>query len=233
LERISPWDEPLEQVRGFILEEALAVFGGQGQVAANCNACPANAFTSQRPAWAGCYGMFYLAEAPAFHAAVEIAHRELGLGEPPSTMKTNPPWYGFWLESPLCEATIEFLLVLFDRIVNTQHRTAPHLEEFVAGLQASLQSGLPMYATLIPSGRLQGGHWKLDSHCRRCRAPRPLGDRICQVCGLAGEVCAGRTRKVQGNRPFSPLIRQLGASRLTAIIDQLHGADCLRNDNSI
>jgi hypothetical protein len=211
-------DEPIEQVRGFLVEEALAVFGGEGHVAATCGACPANAVSALRATWAGCYGMFYLADAAGFHAAVERALREAQTEEMPALVQTNPPWYGFWLQSPLLPTHAHSLKVILERVVRASPEAAPLLDEFLIGLSASLETQLPMYATLIPSGRLQDGRWRLDSHCRRCKAPRPLGDRMCQVCALPGEVCAGRTRMVQGERPYHPLIRQLGAERLSHLL---------------
>ncbi|MBW3596475.1 MAG: hypothetical protein KY475_04275, partial [Planctomycetes bacterium] len=47
---------------------------------------------------------------------------------------------------------------------------------------------------------------------------RPLRDPRCRVCGVRGEVCAGRTRKVQGRRPYHPLARQLGQHKLHELI---------------
>jgi hypothetical protein len=215
-----PIDGEWDQVQGFLLGEALSVFGGADFVAAACAACPANALARRRPVWAGCYGMFHLADAEAFHAAVDDS-----LGENPPGVairrvfyEAAPLWYGLWIDSPIIEEKARLLLALLTSVAQRAPDAAPSLDEFLDALRVSLETGLPMYARLIPAGRRLNGAWKLDPHCKRCGAPRTIGGGPCRVCGVRGEECAGRTRKVRGARPYAPLIKQLGADKLAWLI---------------
>jgi hypothetical protein len=212
----------LQHVRGFLLDETLAVFGGRDCVAAACDACPANASSLPQRGWAGCYGMFYLDDADAFHAAVEHALRDnpAGAAIRRSFHEASPLWYGFWIESPLIEERASRLLAVLTSVVERAPNAAPSLAEFLVALQVSLESRLPMYARLVPAGRRRNGAWKLDPHCKRCGAPRVLGGGPCGACGVRGEECAGRTRKVRGERPYAPLIKQLGAENLARLISE-------------
>jgi hypothetical protein len=217
-----PLAEPYEAALGFVIEEALAVFGGEAEVISACGACPANAAALVSPdALAGCYGMFYLAGAAALHEAVEdsIAGRQRNRDFEDAFPDWRPRWYGFWLTSPLSGPQMSLLIAILEEVHAKASSAAPGLGEFLRGLGVSRDRGLPLYVRLIPSGRQTGDQWKLDSHCRRCRAPRPLRDPKCRVCGVRGEVCAGRTRNIQGRRPYQPLIRQLGPQKLRELVE--------------
>jgi hypothetical protein len=212
----------LEQIGGFVLDEALSAFGGQDRIAAACESCPANVFARQHRTWAGCYGMFYLADPNTFHAAVDESIRDM---ETENYIRgafhnVSPLWYAIWIDSPITEDRGRILLGLLTHFVEQVSHAAPHLEVFLAALRVSLESGLAMYAKLIPAGRRRDGAWKLDPHCQRCKAPRTLGGGPCRVCGVRGHECAGRTRKVIGDRPYAPLIRQLGAARLARLVEE-------------
>jgi hypothetical protein len=224
----------LEQVRGFLLDEALSVFGGMDRVRATCGECPANALHKGKDLWAGCYGMFYLAEADRFHRGIEDSAQRIGAS---ATVRgafhnTSPLWYGFWIDAPIEEEQAHLLLAILTPVAEEAPSAALFLDEFLAGLRASLEAGLPMYAGFIPAGRLQDGAWKLDPHCKRCGAPRSLGGGACRVCGVRGEECAGRTRKIRGERPYAPLIRQLGATRLATLVEE-YNARGVRNRESL
>ncbi len=215
-----PLPGPLDEARGFIIEEALALFGGEPEVDALCGACPANVAEQAIPHLAGCYGMFHVADAAALHQTMRQAeatvnrHPELQSAFP----QTQPRWYGLWLEPQLDDAQKQWLALVLPLVFESAPHAAPGLEAFLGAVHASRRAGLPLFARLIPSGRLHDGAWKIDSHCKRCKAPRPLRDPACRVCGQTDDVCAGRTRKVRGERPFHCLTRQFGAERLQALV---------------
>ncbi len=216
-----PAGGPVEDVLGFVVKEALALFGEQSRIAALCKDCPANALENKaKDTFAGCYGMFYLADGERFRQAVDDAAASLGAGAVLRELfsETAPRWYGFWFDSMLNPSQMSLLAAVFERAALQAPDAARKLDEFLAALKISLQTSLPLYVRLIPTGRLYEGQWKLNPHCKRCRAPRPLRDPRCRVCGAVGDVCAGRTRKIQGHRPYTSLLRQLGVERLREII---------------
>jgi hypothetical protein len=211
-----------EQIRGFLLGEVLASFGGEQQVAAACEACSANVFARQQATWAGCYGMFHLADPKVFHGVVEDSLRRSQAEQQirAAFHCVSPAWYGFWIDSPITEERARIFLTLLGPVVKQFPESAPALDEFLVALQVSLEIGLPMYAKLIPAGRRRDGVWKLHPHCGRCGAPRTVGGGPCRVCGVRGHECAGRTRNVRGERPYGPLVRQLGAGRLARLVEE-------------
>ncbi|MBW3600503.1 MAG: hypothetical protein KY475_24970, partial [Planctomycetes bacterium] len=209
-----PITVPLEDVLGFLVEETLAVFGGEAEVEAACSDCPANAAARiTDDELAGCYGMFYLADAPAFHQAVEEAIAKLNIEHDVGRVLPNvqPRWYGFWLPTPssdgaqgsglffghkfcdvagdgpknnpdplalphcLSDPAKRVLVTILAHVHTNAPAVAPGLDQFLGGLRTSLDNRIPLYARLIPAGRRTGDAWKLNSHCRRCRAPvRPI-----------------------------------------------------------
>jgi hypothetical protein len=214
--------KPLDAICGFIIEQSLAYFGGEERVASQCDGCPANALARDRSSsLAGCYGMFYLADAELILSQVErlVACRSDNLEPTARFEKTQPAWYGLWISTPWCNAQIQELLAIFDAVFAETPHAAPGLGQFLLGLRVSQEVGLPMYARLLPAGTRLPHAWKIGSHCKKCKAARPLRDPECKVCGLRGDVCEGRTRKVHGSRPHYPLVRQLGAAQVQALTE--------------
>jgi hypothetical protein len=222
LQKLPAADTPLDQIYGFRIEETLAVFGGEAAVQRSCPTCPANALAiGAQPVLAGCYGVVYLDDPATFHAAIDEIAQRARLSEASESCfgAIRPRWYGLWLRERIDPATCELLLAIFEDAGEAASEAAPGLVELIAAVRVSLDTGLPLYTRLIPRGRRLQYGWKLDSHCKRCKAPRPISDPVCQVCGLRGDVCAGRTRKVRGSRPYYPLLRQIAPERVRALAE--------------
>src|SRR5690606_12022856 len=128
-----PLCDVLEEVRGFIVDEALALFGAESEIVALCSECPANVAGQATPTLAGCYGMFYSADAAAFHRVVSHAVEELNLDTElhHAFPHTNPWWYAFWITPQLNETQCQCLVKLFAAIAERTQHTAPGLNEFL------------------------------------------------------------------------------------------------------
>jgi hypothetical protein len=172
---------------GFRMEEALAIYGGEAALRANCTGCPANALQSVHPdSLAGCYGLLPLPDdATDFHRVIDAAC---------VLPVTKPTWYGLWLESPVASEQLPIL----QQVIAAG---APQ-SELLAGIHTAIRTGCRLHARLYPRGRVTGTDWMLAPHCPRCKASwssaRPA---VCQVCGYAGHPAADKKRKARGTRP--------------------------------
>jgi hypothetical protein len=194
---------------GFRIDEALAVYGGQGEVARACGACPANAQAEGDPAAiVGCFGFLPLpAEARPFHAAIERGITERSR----QVFDTSPRWYGLWLRSPLWAELLQDTWLILDAALADDLPCRSEMRELMNGLNAAFNAGARLHARLYPRGRVVGGRWLLAPHCPRCQAEWIGGaERRCAVCSYVGPPAPETKRLARGKRPYFPLDRLLG-----------------------
>jgi len=168
----------LDPPDGFRIDDALAIYGGLPAVETACGDCPANSTVgtnprpsespTDAPSLAGCYGCVALpSNEGVLHAATEraIATNRLVDEIVRLFLKTSPAWYGLWAASPLSAEQCRVLLPIVSALATDHAATDRQLAELHAGLQTSLEAGLPLHARLNPRGRVEGAWWRLARHC--------------------------------------------------------------------
>jgi hypothetical protein len=200
----------LDPPQAFRIDDALAIYGGQVQLEIACRGCPANALEKPVPSiLAGCYGHVPLApDQPQIHEAVERAIDKLELTRDiaQNFPRTNPSWYGLWIDSPLAGERLRAVHRLM---------TAVGLVDLADACRAAISARLPLHVRLYPRGRVEGGWWLLDPHCPKCHAP---WQSPCAVCGYAGRPAADKKRRARGARPYRPLERLLGPEQAAELL---------------
>ena len=201
----------IEPPDGFRVADALALYGGESAVVRACRGCPANSSPTDEPA--GCFGFVALApEAAAWHAAIEQAVDRLDIRTQIKGLfaATQPSWYGLWLTSPLSAEQLALI---------EQLAAAAGMEELFRGCRSARVAGLHMHVRLYPPGRIQGGWWRHEPHCSRCKAMWPgVGSRTCEVCGYAGHPAPDTKRRPRGRRPYVPLDHVIGAGQASGLL---------------
>lgn len=201
---------------GFKLAEVLALYGGQPAVEAACRHCPANAAENRQPGlWAGCFGIVPLPDMqtilePALQSALSQAESAGFYAQ--QFVRTEPVWYGLWLQSPLSSDRAAALSDTFQRAGLDQ--TSDAFAELLLGLQAAAKNGLPFHFLLYPPGRVEQGWWRRVPHCPRCQAPwSETTARHCSICEYRGAPAPDKKRRARGRRPYLALQRLLGEAK--------------------
>jgi hypothetical protein len=190
---------------GSRVAEALAIYGGEREVARACSTCPANAPSSPAGQWAGCFGFVVLPS-------------------PCNAIRRH------CLESPLARRSLESLASVAADQARGEETLKPAWDDFGAAIQVARERDLPMHVRLYPPGRVEGTWWKLAPHCPRCKAEWPTGSSPsaaegvpcialrCSVCGYVGHPAPDKKRRARGMRPYYPLDRLLGGEQAMAFM---------------
>lgn len=186
----SPVDYLLIPDRGFRVDDAFGPYGGVRVVIANCGNCPVNVDPIESPykRFAACHGeLKVVSDHPLFAPAVQQAIANHGLEDEVATRfpNTNPPWYGFWMRSPLLRPQAEVLLpVLDEALAKYEYGIVEGAEEFLEALSIVHAWGnVAMHVTLRPpESHDKIGFWGF--HCPVCKAPSPDAELRPQKPGL-------------------------------------------------
>lgn len=133
--------------------------------------------------------------------------------------RTNPRWYGWWLQSPLDAERCTALADVLHCATGLSANQIESLSDLRLGLQAAQQAGTRLFARVYPAGAIAGTQWQLARHCPRCYAEWALpGKATCAVCGHTGHPADEAKRKARGTRPYFPLARLLGQEQAAAFL---------------
>jgi hypothetical protein len=192
---------------GFLVDEALAMFGGLTAVEECCAACPANVmqpFMSSLPL-AGCHGLLPLPNCDRWE---EVARRG---------------WYQQCAKSPWQSGRVDALQVF--SLVAGQGE-APQREQlhFSAALDVCLQQAIPLHVRMFPAGRIEKRRWILPQMCVACGAPWEEKQAACRWCESTTATGGEMKRHIRGHRPFQPLSRFLPHEEAERILGELRGA---------
>ncbi len=222
-----------ENVRGFPVAEVLRLFGDEADVQSTCGACPANAIGKPNNAaqsveqggevWAGCYGWVRSQSescnlVDAFERAMDNRQFEFASNFNHATHV----WFRLWQTN--CWAGDQ--LVGLNRILWSVRANLGSADGFsdLANLhsaaQACLDKSLVLETELIPAGYSDGLHWRIESHCSRCRCELPDDARKCGECGREGLAVSATKRKVLGLRPYMLLKDILGIKETENLLAQ-------------
>ena len=207
---------------GFRIEEALAIYGGQSAVEANCRGCPVNALSgSDLAALAGCYGWVPLPIDPtSVYATVETAIDSLYGAESWATLfpVTRPRWFGLWL-SPLWAEHLLVAARVLEAAAVADRECRQALDELLLGLRTAYHADRSLHVRAYSGGRVEDNTWRLVMHCPQCSAPWPeKAARQCGVCDYAGAPAPDKKRLPRGQRPYFPLERLLGREQAAALL---------------
>ncbi len=91
------------------------------------------------------------------------------------------------------------------------------LADLSRGIEAAIVHRIPFHAESIPSGFVDGQHWTLPRHCRRCKAV--WNDKLgCLSCLELGQLQEVIKLKVIGIRPYLQLESMLGNARVKELL---------------
>jgi hypothetical protein len=186
--------------QGFRISEALAIYGGEAIVRDCCGNCPANAVAQfQQPSYAGCYGLFPVPEPrEAWLQRAQKCPRDNQLFTPAQFL-----WYGWWMQSPLNAAQIEYLARQFAAISSEAEFAANQaLRELTAALRICHELHLLLSVQLFPRGEIDGLWWNLRPHCEACHSEWLPGTSRCEMCGQTRFPASAKKRRVRGTRPY-------------------------------
>lgn len=182
--------------RGYRVEDAFEPYGGVEAALDQCGTCPVNVDFEEEPnkRLAGCHGEFKIvSDHPLFSPVVQEAIKNRGLENKVAERfpKTNPPWYGFWMRSPLLRPQAQVLLPLLDEVfAHYAYGVHEGEERFLEALNLVSATGIfPMHVTLLPPESSDKFGF-LGYHCPACKAPSPDGELPPQKTGLIRELPA-------------------------------------------
>jgi hypothetical protein len=215
----------------FAAADALALYGGEEVVQANCPSCPANAERSVDPrAWCGCYGILPLWEArEMFLTVFDTAVRFLGIKSRMCELFAQGtwcvPWHPMWLASPLqgeqLEVLEQSLAAMLDMISSNAEPYAAPIRALHRGVRTACEHSLPLHGQMFPAGEVVGRWWRHAPHCPRCQATWPAPQRYCNMCGWTGKFGTPPKRRARGTRPYRSLVEMVGETRAAEIIARL------------
>lgn len=207
--------------RGFASEEVLLAYGGREFVAQLCPACPSNILRGQPSSGlAGCFGMLVLDEALTSALTRLLQEKELQQQVTNHFLATTPAHWGLWTSDALTESQV----MVMQSVVGALATQSEHCEvnELLTALSLAREQASTIHLRLYPTGESDAHAWRLDPHCRRCKATMPERGRFCSVCLLEAHAEPPRRRKVRGGRPYVPLATFLGESGAQALLAR-HG----------
>lgn len=197
--------------RGFVSEEVLLAYGGREFVAQLCPTCPSN-ILRERPNsnLAGCFGMLVLDEALTSALNQLLQEEELEQQVAKHFLATTPAHWGLWTSEALNETQMMVLHSALSALaVRSEHC---EVTELLTALSLARACASAIHFRLYPAGESDAHAWRLDPHCRRCKATMPERGRFCSICRLEAHAEPSRRRKVRGGRPYVPLATFLGES---------------------
>ena len=221
-----------ENPRGFPKSEITGMHGGAKHIDANCRGCVANTDPSSGSTWAGCFG--WLALSHELRQLPEAIQRCIDTDSNLRSMvsalfpKTQPAWYGLWLEGSVGGKRAKALLHLFEKVKLETYAVDPAITDdlrlleparLVNACQKCANSSLRLAVEVIPRASLQDRSWCWPPHCRRCKTPRPTSKLPCPVCGTNQSPHPPIKRKTRGHRPFLPLKQFLGEERSNSLLE--------------
>ncbi len=174
----SPEDSLFIPNRGYRVQDAFAPYGGVEATIDQCGRCLANIDPEDHPnkRLAACHGeLKVVADHPLFAPVVQqaIKNRELQDAVAERFLKTNPPWYGFWMQSPIGRPEAEVLLPILDEALANYQYPVEGEEDFMEALSLVKAWGLIfMHVTLLPP-EAQDTSGYYGYHCPSCKAPTP------------------------------------------------------------
>jgi hypothetical protein len=194
-------DDP-DTARGFFEDEVADFFGGIPQISNCCNACCANAAELSRedPAdkpkvWAGCFG-WLPSKFEAFDYVAEFHSKSAN-------------WFAIWRCQQWNSSNLYGLLNILDQVRRTISNDT-NLRELAAAARTCMTNQLILETELVPSGRSDGLHWTINSHCPDCKFEMSESDRHCPECGKSGAPNRTAKRNVLGLRPYMFLKHLIG-----------------------
>lgn len=220
---VQPLDErqpaSIETVKAFQIAEVFQVFGGEGEVAAHCGHCTANALLDKDPgAMAGCFG--WLPVSNRDHPEDDSDLRDLVEAVAGNIKEldhhfpgTSPRWYGLWLKPVLENQPLAVLEQLFSSIAAELPWPRSDLELMLSAVRRCREFQLRLHIDLVPAGNVDGIHWSIDVHCKQCHASWINGQQVCHVCGCDRRPDPVRQRLARGDRPYWHLYRFLGKKK--------------------
>jgi hypothetical protein len=194
---------------GFVLSSQFAPLGGLLLLHQLCANCPANLDAG---GIAGCVGGFsfpfrqWLYSQESQKELDDVINR-LGIGARLDSIfpQTRLHWFRFWIHSPIPPEGAALLRQLFQAIrdddaqkpgtsANPDSGQRVSLGLFIAALDRSLKSNIPLHVHLGPPGHTDFGYCTTFPHCPRCKAAAP-GERwkrkypdneiACEICGTS------------------------------------------------
>jgi hypothetical protein len=212
-----------EDVLGFRLADVTAIFGGADEIERHCACCEVNVDRAAREKpWAGCFGMLVRDDhTGSWTQQWQRAHESIANRFDLEVLvaKTNPAWYGWWMEPMIAGEKLAALEALVNRLPeSTTGRT--HVRRFAVALRLAREAGAAVDVFFYPPGVADERRWTIRTHCHRCRAPQGPDEPHCAICGRRGR-CHGMVyRKPLGRRPWMPLIELVGPDRARNIVSQ-------------
>ena len=221
-------NQDVESARGFLIDEIIKWFGGESGIQRQCGHCPANVASCVEPGpkdfarteraghkvWAGCYG--WLVAKTETHDFPELFEQsavasESGLLSGWANAKSI--WFRVW-QTRIWDASQLTKLAVILRLVSSRLNSESESADFAnlrLAVEACLKNDLVLETELLPSGNSDGIHWRIESHCARCRKEMRADCRKCDECGRQGAPQPPIKRKVLGLRPHMLLKDILGA----------------------
>jgi hypothetical protein len=190
---------------GFVLSERFDRYGGANRLLEMCSECPVN-LSPDQPAEC-CGTLFQRPNSEETDQQLKSIANRLGLESAVlvSFPRTEPWWYGFWIESPVSRDAAGLLHVLFDAMADEDSRETSwsqsqlnndlkELRAFARAAERAANGGATLHVSLAPPGHTDFGFYTVFAHCPRCKAaanvPRwtrdqPTALHRCSVCGTA------------------------------------------------
>ncbi len=228
-------NQDVESALGFPVNEIIECYGDKIGIQRTCGGCPANvascfeqdsvdavrAKRAGQDVWAGCYG-WLAAETEShdfpelFEQAVADSDSELLAG----FANANSIWFRIWQASVWNASQLTKLAAILE-LVNSNLNSESGCADFAnlrLAVEACLENELVLETELTPTGNSDGIHWRIESHCPRCRKGMRVDCRICDECGYRGHPRETIKRKVLGLRPYMLLKNILGTGETANLL---------------